>query len=224
MGSPASEANRDDDEVQHEVTISKPFYMGVTQVTQAQWEAVMGTEPWKGEQYAKADPDHAVNYVSWNDCQEFIRKLNAKVRGRGFRLPTEAEWEYACRAGSRTQFHFGDDESKLGQYAWYHGNAYDKGEEYPHAVAQKQANAWGLYDMHGNVWEWCEDWYGEYPRGRVTDPTGPANGKYRVVRGGGWFVFPSFCRAAFRYWFSPDYRFFYFGLRVAWCSGRGLPE
>ena len=215
MGSPASEKDRGSDETQHEVTISKPFYLGATEVTQAQWKAVMGTEPWAGKAYAKANREHAVSYVSWDDCQAFIRKLNARVRGGGFRLPTESEWEYACRAGSRTRFSFGDDEARLGDYAWYRGNAWDRDQKYAHAVGQKKPNAWGLYDMHGNVYEWCEDWYEkEYPRGRLTGPKGPATGTSRVLRGGS-FIFPGVCRSAFRLGCIPSGRIYLFGFRVS---------
>jgi formylglycine-generating enzyme required for sulfatase activity len=161
---------------QREVTISKPFYMGATEVTQAQYEAVMRVNPshFKGA----ANP---VDKVSWFDAMDFCKKLSERTR-QVFRLPTEAEWEYACRAGTTTRFSFGDSESDLGDYAWHKGNSGEK----THPVAQKKPNAWGLYDMHGNVWEWCADWYGSYTAGPLTDPQGAASGSLRVLRGGSW--------------------------------------
>ena len=190
----------DEEKAQHEVTISKPFYMGVTEVTQAQYEAVMGTNPshFKGA-------TNPVEMVSWNDATEFCKKLSEKTR-QAVRLPTEAEWEYACRAGSKTRFCFGDADEGLGDYAWYRANSGDT----PHPVGQKKPNAWDLFDMHGNLWEWCADWYGDYPKGAATDPTGPASGQYRVLRGDSWSNLgnPMFCRSAARSWFAPyrDFR------------------
>lgn len=125
------------------------------------------------------------------------------MEGKTYRLPTEAEWKYACRGGTKTAFSFGDDEAELGKYAWFDGNAWDIGEKYAHRVAQKQANPFGLYDMHGNVWEWCSDWYGEYPSGLRTDLEGPRSGSSRVVRGGSWPYGPDIVRSAFRYDFTP---------------------
>ena len=171
---------------QREVTITKPFNMGVTEVTQAQWRAVMGTEPWKGKEYTKEGGENAASYVSWNDAGAFCGKLSRKA-GRPVRLPTEAEWEYACRAGSKTKYCFGDDDSKLGDYAWYDKNAWDIGEKYAHAVARKKPNAWGLYDVHGNVYEWCGDWSDKAyysAGGNTVDPRGPVSGSSRVIRGG----------------------------------------
>ena len=196
MGSPSGEANRSGEEPQHEVTISKPFYMGVTEVTQAQYEAVMGTNPsnFKGA-------TNPVETVSWNDAAEFCKKLSEKT-GKTLRLPTEAEWEYACRAGTKTAFSFGDADTGLGDYAWFNGNNGNT----PRPVGQKKPNPWGLYDMHGNVWEWCADWYGDYPKGAATDPQGPASGTYRVLRGGAWFISPDFCRSAYRFINYPDIR------------------
>jgi formylglycine-generating enzyme required for sulfatase activity len=179
MGSPDSEEGRKAEEgPQHEVTISKPFHMGVTEVTQAQYEAVMGTNPsnFKG-------PTNPVETVSWNDAAEFCRRLSEK-KGKTFRLPTEAEREYACRAGSKTRFSFGDSDSALGDYAWYKSNSGGK----THPVGQKKPNAWGLYDMHGNVTEWCADWRGSYSSsGPSMDPQGAGSGRYRVARGGSWY-------------------------------------
>ncbi|MBT5122983.1 MAG: formylglycine-generating enzyme family protein, partial [Planctomycetaceae bacterium] len=158
MGSPESEEGHEDDETQHKVTISKPFYMQTTEVTQGQWKAVMGTEPWKGEDDVKEGPDYAASYVSWDDAIDYCKKLSEK-EGKTYRLPTEAEWEYACRAGTETAWSFGNDEKELGDYAWNLKNAYDIGKGYAHQVGQKRPNAFGLYDMHGNVYEWCHDYY-----------------------------------------------------------------
>ena len=187
--------------------ITKPFYLGKYLVTQEQWEDVMGSNP--ATSRGRRSP---VETVSWDDCQEFIRKLNARFphpgplpEGEGvFRLPTEAQWEYACRAGSTTRYCFGDDESGLGEYAWYDANSGGK----THPVGEKKPNAWGLYDMHGNVWEWCQDWYdgGYYAKSPTDDPTGPAAGSYRVIRGGSWFDPARGCRSADRDWCAPGYR------------------
>ena len=199
-------------EHQHEVTLSKPFYMGVTEVTQAQYEAIMGTNPshFKGA-------TNPVDRVSWDDATEFCKKLSEKTR-RAVRLPTEAEWEYACRAGSKTRFCFGDAEEGFEDYGWYGANSGNT----THPVGQKKPNAWGLYDMHGNVWEWCSDWYGEYAAGQAADPTGPAKGEDRVLRGGCWGDGPQACRLARRNWSGPDGRYGNFGLRVVVVVGPGL--
>ncbi len=203
-GSPKTEASRADIETQHEVTISKPFFMGEMEVTQTQYEAVMGTNPseFKGE----ANP---VERVTWNDAMEFCEKLSKRTH-KIIRLPTDAEWEYACRAGSNTQFCFGDAEEDLGDYAWYHANS----GHTTHPVGQKKPNAWGLYDMHGNVCEWCADWFDFYPKGAVTDPQGPASGKYRVVRGSSWFNYANSCRSASTNGCPPTQSFSGYGFRV----------
>lgn len=206
MGSPSNEPERDSDERQHEVTLTNGFYMGATEVTQGQWKAIMGSNP----SYFKGD-NLPVEQVSWNDCQDFIRKLNSKEGGNKYRLPTEAEWEYACRTGSKTRFCFGDSDSRLGDYAWYSNNSSSS----THSVAQNKPNAWGLYDMHGNVWEWCQDWYGDYPFGHVTDPEGPSSGSDRVSRGGSWNSFAWFCRSAFRRSLTPGNRSSLLGFRFA---------
>ncbi len=213
MGSPTGEKDRFDDETQHQVTLSKPFSMGRTEVTQGQWKKVMGTEPWKGMQYVQEGDDYPATYISWNDAVEFCKKLSI-LEGKTYRLPTEAEWEYACRGGTKTAFSFGDNEAELGKYAWFRGNAWDIDEKYAHRVAQKQANPFGLYDMHGNVWEWCSDWYGEYSSGSLTDPEGSRSGSSRVVRGGSWFRVPDFVRSACRNYVTPEFRFNFFGFRL----------
>ena len=211
MGSPDSDKNAQGDEKpQHRVRITKPFYLGKYVVTQEQWEAVMGSNPsqFKG-------PKNPVDSVSWDDCQQFLDKLNAKSGpgGAKFQLPTEAQWEYACRAGSTTRYCFGDEESGLGEYAWYGANSHEK----THPVGEKKPNAWGLYDMHGNVDEWCAEWHdgGYYAGSPTDDPTGPTTGSGRVRRGGGRSSPAGFCRSAYRLWHSPEDRLIDLGFRVA---------
>jgi len=189
MGSPGTEKGRAKQEgPQHRVRITKPFYIGKCEVTQEQYQAIMGTNPSKFK-----GASNPVETVSWNDASEFCRKLSQRA-GRTVRLPTEAEWEYACRAGSTTRFCFGESDNGLGDYAWHYSNS----EKKTHPVGGKQANAWGLHDMHGNVWEWCGDWKGSYPSGTASDPTGPTSGRHRVLRGGSWRFKPHCCRSAFR--------------------------
>ena len=188
----------------HEVTISAPFFMGAMEVTQAQYEAVMGSNP-----SVHKGATHPVDSVSWADAVKFVKKLAEKA-GQPVRLPTEAEWEYACRAGTTTRYSFGDDAGQLGDYAWYKAN----GGDVSHPVAQKKPNAWGLYDMHGNVWEWCSDWQGEYPKEPQSDPTGPASGPARLYRGGSHGDVPEHCRSNIRKSQPPDYRHDSLGMRV----------
>ena len=227
MGSPATEVGRGGDEgPQHEVTISKPFYMGVLEVTQEQYEAVMGVNPssFKGAK-------NPVENVSWDDAVEFCKKLSART-GKTVRLPTEAQWEYACRAGTITAFHTGDA-LKPGQanadftqpsnpgvldriMAWL-GMSSAKKTLQTTPAGSFSPNGLGLYDMHGNIWEWCSDWYGEdyYANSPKTDPQGPDSGSARVLRGGGWYFIPRHCRSAFRLGDSPDLRNLLIGFRVA---------
>lgn len=189
MGSPLSEKGRRRDETQHEVTLTKPFYMGKYEVTQEQWEAVMGNNPstdhkWSiGIKGAKLP----VTNVSWEDCQEFIKKLNENIDG-GFRLPTEAEWEYACRGGTTTVYSYGDS------WSWDESNNHGSIEE----VGKYKPNVFGLYDMHGNVFEWCEDWKADLLGEAATDPKGPSTGETRVFRGGSFSYNPLFARSAAR--------------------------
>ena len=213
MGSPAGEKDRSSDETQHQVTLTKSFYMGRTEVTQGQWKKVMGTEPWKGESLVREGDDYPAVYISWDDAVEFCKKLSAK-ENRVYRLPTEAEWEYACRGGTKTAFSFGDDEGELSKYAWFAFNADSIGEDYAHQVAQKLPNAFGLHDMHGNVYEWCSDWFSEYPSGPLTDPQGPNTGSSRVLRGGSWYVGPNYVRCAHRYFNTPGHRYYNYGFRL----------
>jgi formylglycine-generating enzyme required for sulfatase activity len=226
MGSPIEEAGADDDEAQHQVTISKDYYLGVTEVTQGQYEKVMGTNPshFQKRVIRKSDSSmYPVEQVSWEDAVEFCKKLSdlpeEKAAGRVYRLPTEAEWEYACRAGSKTAYSFGESSESLADYAWFDGNSNNQ----THPVGEKKANAWGLYDMHGNVWEWCSDWYGEYPKGAVSDPVGPREGSDRVHRGGSWSGVAALCRSARRGGGDPSNRFNDIGFRVA-LSSSGIPK
>jgi formylglycine-generating enzyme required for sulfatase activity len=182
MGSTNGDAN---EKPVHQVTISQAFYMGKYEVTQAQWQSVMGSNP----SYFKDCPNCPVEQVSWDDAQNFINKLNASNDGFRYRLPTEAEWEYACRAGTT-----GDYAGNLSEMAWYKENS-----EKTHAVGGKQPNAWGL--AHGNVWEWCQEWYHETYYGAPTDGSAWLSGgeqKYRVVRGGSWRYDADFSRSAYR--------------------------
>jgi formylglycine-generating enzyme required for sulfatase activity len=199
MGSPADEAERYDDEgPQHRVRITKSFYMGVTEVTQGQWFSVMKTKPWEGQENVREGDAYPATYVSWADAVEYCGKLSA-LEGKQYRLPTEAEWEYACRGGKSTSYSFGSDASQLSSYAWWGGIIGDgnaKTEQYAHEVGVKQSNPYGLYDMHGNVWEWCSDWKGEYSSSSVVDPVGPSTGSNRVGRGGGWRSSARGCRSA----------------------------
>ena len=189
------------------VTLSKGFWLLETEVTQTMWGKVMGNNPshFKGAKLP-------VEQVSWNDCQEYIKKLNEmKVAPAGFKfsLPTEAQWEYACRAGTTTVYHFGDTLTR--QQANFGGNQTKDVGSYP-------ANAWGLKDMHGNVWEWCADFYGDYPSGAVTDPTGADGGSSRVVRGGSWINGAGNCRSADRFNYFPTSRRNGLGLRLSLVS------
>jgi sulfatase modifying factor 1 len=212
MGSPENEAGRLPREKQHEVTLSRSYYMGSTEVTQAQWKAVMGENP----SFVEGD-DHPVETIPWAKAIEFCRKLSEK-EGAKYRLPTEAEWEYACRAGTTTPFYTGatittDEANYDGRRSYDNG---EKGEfrDETTPVASFAPNAWGLHDMTGNVREWCADWYGEYPTNAVTDPTGPADGTKRVIRGGCWMTAPAVSRSANRGGTEPVGWYFNFGFRV----------
>ena len=204
MGSPRSEEGRDGDEAQHRVTLTKGFWLGKYEVTQAQWRSVMGGNPsvFEGD-------DLPVEYVSWYDCQEFIQKVNAQL-SCGARLPTEAEWEYACRAGTTTAYFWGN--ALNGDKANCDGNhpcgttVEGPNRETTVPVGSYAANAWGFCDMHGNVEEWCNDWYGDYSEGSMTDPMGPVSGEFRVLRGGSWYDTACDCRSATRANSLPGYR------------------
>ena len=216
MGSPDSDPDaRDNEKPQHQVQVNS-FAIGKYPVTQAQYEAVMGTNP----SYFKNNPQNPVEKVSWNDAQAFCQKLS-RITGKTYRLPTEAEWEYACRGGTTTRYYFGDDANQLGDYAWYNGNS----QGTTHPVGQKKPNAWGLYDMSGNVWEWCEDdWHDNYIGAPKDGSAWLTNDNdYQIVRGGSWFDLPVFCRSAFRSF--DDWRadlFIFNGFRVVCGAGRTL--
>ena len=191
----------------HKVTISKPFYLGKYLVTQREWEILTESHPscFKGD-------DLPVECVTWDHVQEFIRKLNVKENTDKYRLPSEAEWEYACRAGTTTRYSFGDDESELDEYAWYHHNS----EHRTHPVGQKKANPWGLYDMHGNVWEWCQDtYYKGYGESLTNKNVLEAIGSTGIVlRGGGWVNYPWKCESSSRSSFDPNYSYYSLGFRL----------
>ncbi|MFH1075748.1 MAG: formylglycine-generating enzyme family protein [Pseudomonadota bacterium] len=214
MGSPSPEKGRHKDETQHQVTLTKGFYIQTTETTQAQWQAIMGSNPsnFKGN-------DRPVERVSWNDVQDFIQRLNQHEGIYAYRLPTEAEWEYACRGGTQTAYAFGDCISA--DLANYNGSqpitgcpgGMYRGQTVP--AKSFRPNAWGLYEMHGNVWEWCNDLSGDYTTQSVTDPIGPVSGSTRVVRGGGWSFAARSCRSALRGFDPPAAKFPYIGFRVA---------
>jgi formylglycine-generating enzyme required for sulfatase activity len=220
-GSPHEIGQDPDEQPQHLVEISQSFYMQTTEVTQTQWMKVMGYNP---SFFQECGGDCPVEQVSWEDCQRFIRMLNEREKTNQYRLPTEAEWEYACRAGTTTPFSFGDTLSA--DEANYDGN-------YPYSVSSQgvytslgpyrrktvavgrfPANAWGLRDMHGNIWEWCQDWYGRYQPQAATDPTGPVSGSCKVIRGGGWNYFGRLCRSTFRSNNLPSFVHASLGFRV----------
>lgn len=214
MGSPEGEPGRWDEETQHIVTLTRGFYLGVHQVTQTQWLAMMDNNP----SHFRSDENLPVENVSWEDCQEFLRRLSADEE-REYCLPTESQWEFACRAGTTTPFYFGEtlstDQANV--------NVGGKGKE--GACRDRSApvgafppNAWGLHDMHGNVWEWCADWHGDYPEGEVAAPEGPPSGERRVLRGGAFGLHPVLARSAFRLRLVPSNRSEIAGFRAV-CTG-----
>jgi len=241
MGSPPDEPGRQPNEHRHKVILSQGFYMMTTEVTQKQWTAVMEDNP---SAFSDCGPDCPVENVAWTEVNRFIKRLNsqAKVKiersaenqplaepknrtgdveqdppGRlRYRLPTEAQWEYACRAGSRGWFYFGGDIWDLNGYAWYKNNA----DGQPHPVARKKANAFGLYDVHGNVWEWCQDYARAYPTKISIDPSGPAKGSFRVARGGSWYYPALEARSANRLYLAPDVGNYNVGFRLVMISDR----
>ena len=262
MGHQAKEPGAKKEDKPHRVKITNGFYMGTYEVTQEQYELIMGKNPslYQGERLLenkeivkKLVPgivgyNHPVEAVSWNDAVEFCKKLSElpeeKQAGRVYRLPTEAEWEYACRAGSTTAYHCGNSEEYLRQFAWFGDNSgerevdssrlfkesngdlskyvkrMDENRNTTHPVGQKKPNVWGLYDMHGNVWEWCSDWHGDYPSRDVVDPKGPNVGTERVHRGGCYMVEAATCRSAIRNSDKPDKQYFYAGFRVVMEQGK----
>jgi formylglycine-generating enzyme required for sulfatase activity len=207
MGDEAGNAN---EKPAHKVTLSKPFYLGQHEVTQEQWQAVMGSNP---SQFT--GPKLPVERVTWADCQAFLKKLAAKVPGKTFRLPTEAEWEYACRAQGTGRYSFGDEPKGLGDHAWFLLNS----AKATHPVGEKKPNAWGLYDMHGNVQEWCQDSYALYQAGEQTDPSGAAAPGNRVTRGGAWDYDAGRVRSAARNSYAPAMKYSDLGVRVVLVPG-----
>ena len=219
MGSPESEPERSDNENQHEVELTQGFWLADTACTQQLWQAVMGENPsrFKGEGLP-------VEQVSWDDCKSFFEKVNPKMPGMNLQFPTEAEWEYACRAEismteKTTPFSFGENITTEqvnydGDFPYAGGKkGEDRGKTVP--VKELPPNQWGLYQMHGNIFEWCEDWLGDYPTGRVVDPKGPDKGEDRVLRGGSWSRFGWWCRSAHRNGYHPGFRFDFFGFRLS---------
>ena len=227
MGSPVDEPERMDDEVPHQVTLTQGYWLADTACTQALWMAVMGSNPSRNPSRFQVDPRNPVEQVSWNDVQEFLEKLDRRVPGLDARLPSEAEWEYACRAGTTTAFSFGANITP--EQVNYNGNhPYAGGKkglyrEKTVPVASLPANAWGLYEMHGNVWEWCADWYGDYPSTPQTDPHGAVTGDQRVLRGGSWGGDGRNVRSASRNYNEPGVRDFNFNFGFRLAPGRGRP-
>ena len=216
MGSPENEAGRNSNEKQHEVTLTHGFWLLETEVTQTMWANVMGNNP----SYFKGDR-LPVEQVNWDECREFCRELSRLSVNRKFRLPYEAEWEYACRAGTKTPFHFGgmlngDQANCNGEHPYGTENK-GRNMEQTCTVKSYEPNAWGLYDMHGNVWEWCDDLFEEYPETSVTNPIGSATGSYRVIRGGSWNRGARGCRSAYRG--GPSYPRSNLGFRIILIDG-----
>lgn len=192
MGAPESQRVEENEGPQHQVTITRGFYLGKYEITQEQYEKVTGQAHWVDKSAVQSKPNNPASYISWIMVREFISVLNAAAGDSLYRLPTEAEWEYACRAGTTTKWSFGDDKAQLGEYAWYHANAFDLDAGYPHAVGLKKPNPWGLHDMYGNVWEYCQDRYDLFSSASQVDPTGPlvaakrTGDEARVIRGGSY--------------------------------------
>ncbi|MBK7677070.1 MAG: formylglycine-generating enzyme family protein [Candidatus Accumulibacter sp.] len=215
MGSPAGEAGRDNDEVPHPVTLTRGFWLADTACTQPLWETVMASNP----SHFADDRRNPVEQVSWNDAQSFIGQLNRRMPGLHARLPREAEWEYACRAGTTTPFSFGDNITpKQVNYdgsSPYAGGKKGLNRQRTVPVGSLPPNRWGLHEMHGNVWEWCADWYGPYPAGERIDPHGPQTGVHRVLRGGSWINHGRHVRSANRNRYEPGHRIGSIGFRLA---------
>ena len=206
MGASSEQTGAYSDEAPtHSVTLSD-YYIGETEVTQELWSAVMGGNP----SNFTGNMQRPVEKVSWNDCQTFISKLN-ELTGETFRLPTEAQWEYAARGGNQAQGRLYSGSNTIDDVAWYTSNS----SSTTHPVKTKAPNELGIYDMSGNVWEWCSDWYGSYSSAAQTDPTGPSTGSFRVYRGGSWFSSASYCRVANRSSYTPTFSDFNLGLRLA---------
>jgi len=231
MGSPVDEEGRKPDEIQHTVTLSKGFYLGKYEVTQGQWESVMNTKPWLdktrsqlddiifGEMTVISSSNYPVAYVSWQDAQSFANRLNQQTGSKLYRLPTEAEWEYAARAGTSTRWFFGENKSLLGDYAWYEENTWNIGNKHAQPIGLKKPNQWGLHDMYGNVWEWCQDKYGYYGQGEKIDPRGPHTGLHHVMRGGSFIYGAQFISSAHR---GSEQLLLSYGFRSSYHGGLGF--
>ncbi|MEM8970388.1 MAG: formylglycine-generating enzyme family protein [Bacteroidota bacterium] len=213
MGSSAPDPLHEPDEAPaHEVSLTDGFFMGVYEVTQQQWQAAMKDNPAVFQTFDDS-PTHPVEYITWNQTQAFVARLNEQGTGT-FRLPTEAEWEYACRAGTTTAYYWGDKMAENGssEYAWANSRSFAQ----THPVGAKKPNPWGLYDMSGNVWEWCQDWYAPYKSEPQIDPKGPSKGETKVFRGGSWFDFHEAHRSANRHKHAPDEPYAAIGFRLVW--------
>jgi formylglycine-generating enzyme required for sulfatase activity len=193
-----------DEKPAHQVTLSQGFWLGKCEITQGQWKSVMGNTPWAGQAFVRSGDDNPAVWISWNDVQRMVQLLNESASGSSYRLPTEAEWEYACRAGSLTRWSFGDDASLLEEYAWYSDNVWNVGRHSAHRVGTRRPNPWGLQDRHGNVWEWCQDRLGDYASGAQIDPEGTGTGPDRVLRGGYFCGAARSARSGLRYYCPPD--------------------
>ncbi len=215
LGDEVLDGEFQEDQPAHSVTISQGFYLGKFEITQGQWEAVMGRTPWSGQDFVQSNPDHPAVYISYNVALILFSRLNEMEGEELYRLPTEAEWEYACRAGTTTLWSFGDDESQLEDYAWYGKNAWDIGLQYGQPVGSKLPNPWGLYDMHGNVFEWVQDGFGMYTNDPQIDPLTPkTDSNVRVFRGGYFRNAGRSTRSAFRAGGSPRGESGFVGVRV----------
>jgi formylglycine-generating enzyme required for sulfatase activity len=208
---------------EHKVTISRPYQISATEVTKGQWKEIMKTTPWKSNNLVVEGDDYPVTNVTWEDALAFCRQLSSRAEeqgaGRVYRLPTEAEWEFACRGTLDAEYSFGDDPRLLNAFAWYKENS----EGVRHPVGTKLPNEFGLFDMHGNVWEWCSDWYGDYTDGLAVDPSGPHAGDFRVIRGGCWISAARDSRSASRSRYTPSIRSSDLGFRIA-VSSSGIPQ
>ena len=202
----------------HNVIIDS-FLLNKYEVTQGEWFEIMATSPWQELKYSKSDKYYPAVNISWYDIKQFLKKLG-KLTSKTFRLPTEAEWEYACRAGTTSKHPYGFLKLNLAKHAWFYENAFKKGEMYPHQVGRKQANKWGLHDMLGNVYEWCSDWFSEnyYNKSPISNPAGPRYGSYKIVRGGDWARTDYFLRVSSRRYYSPHFKDSYIGFRLVIAS------
>lgn len=217
--------SNEDEKDEHPVhnVLLDPFYIGKYTVTQYQWSELMETTPWKGLKFVKEGINYPAVNISWYEAKEFLSKLS-ELSNREFRLPTEAEWEYACRAGTHTKFAHGNLKLNLAHYAWYYENAFKKEEMYPHEVGTRKPNKWGIHDMMGNIYEWCGDWYSKhyYAKSPVLNPPGPMYGTNRIVRGGDWAHTDYFLRASSRNDYSPHHKDNNLGFRII-MAAKDLP-